>query len=118
GPRAGVVMRIRALRAAVPAALIAASTLVLGAQSAVPARTAPPTIEALMSAPFPTDLVAAPSAGLIAWVASRNGVHNVWMSAPPGHDARALTTYTSDDGLWITDLAWTSDAKAVAYVRG
>src|SRR5687768_17841896 len=31
---------------------------------------------------------------------------------------RALTTYTGDNGLWITDLNWTSDGNTIVYVRG
>ena len=29
-----------------------------------------------------------------------------------------VTSYTGDDGLWITELGWTSDAKTLVYVRG
>ena len=75
-------------------------------------------IDTLMATPFPTDLVAAPAAGRIAWVSSQSGVNNVWMSEPPAHKARAVTTYASDDGQWITEVGWTSDAKSIVYVRG
>ncbi len=71
-----------------------------------------------MATPFPTDLVAAPTAGRIAWVSSSSGVHNVLVAEGPDHKWRAVTSYTGDDGLWITDLGWTSDAKTVVYVRG
>ena len=56
--------------------------------------------------------------GRIAWVSSQSGVHNIWIAEPPAHKARAVTTYTGDDGQWITELAWTSDAKTLVYVRG
>ena len=85
-------------------------------------------IDTLMATPFPTDLVAAPSAGRIAWVSSNSGVHNILVADPsPGsgpmagrtdHKWRAVTTYTGDNGLWITELGWTSDAKTLVYVRG
>jgi dipeptidyl aminopeptidase/acylaminoacyl peptidase len=85
-------------------------------------------IDTLMATPFPTDLVAAPTGGRIAWVSSNSGVHNVHIAEPtPGtgpiagrtdHKWRAVTTYTGDDGLWITDLNWTSDGKTIVYVRG
>jgi dipeptidyl aminopeptidase/acylaminoacyl peptidase len=109
---------MQTLRRAASAALILASGLVLAAQPVTRQSSAPVTIEALMSAPFPTDLVAAPAAGRIAWVASLNGVHNVWMSGPSDDKARAVTSYTADDGLWITDVGWTSDGQAIVYVRG
>ena len=36
----------------------------------------------------------------------------------PDHKWRAVTSYKGDDGLWITDLNWTSDGKTIVYVRG
>ncbi len=83
----------------------------VGAQSAV-------TIDALMAAPFPTELVAAPAGGRIAWVSSSSGVNNVLVAEPPDHKWRAVTNYTGDDGHWITELGWTGDAKTLVYVRG
>ncbi len=85
-------------------------------------------IDTLMATPFPTDLVAAPSGGAVAWVSSNSGVHNILIAEPsPGtgttaarsdHKWRAVTTYTGDDGLWITEPSFTSDAKTIVYVRG
>ena len=85
-------------------------------------------IDTMMATPFPTDLVAAPTGGAIAWVSSNSGVHNILIADPtPGtgpmagrtdHKWRAVTTYTGDDGLWITEPAFTSDAKTIVYVRG
>ena len=48
-----------------------------------PSRAPPVTLDTLMAAPFPTDLVAAPVGGRLAWVASNSGVHNVWVADPP-----------------------------------
>jgi Tol biopolymer transport system component len=85
-------------------------------------------IDTLMATPFPTDLVAAPSGGAIAWVSSNSGVHNILIGEPtPGSGPaagrtdlkwRAVTTYTGDDGLWITEPVFTSDGKTIVYVRG
>jgi dipeptidyl aminopeptidase/acylaminoacyl peptidase len=85
-------------------------------------------IDTLMATPFPTDLVAAPSGGRVAWVSSNSGVHNVLVADPAPATGplagrtdltwRALTAYTGDNGLWITDLNWTSDGKTIVYVRG
>ncbi len=82
---------------------------------------APPkpfTIEQVMSAPFPSDLVAAPTGGMVAWVFDACGVRNIWVAAPPDYRARALTSYTEDDGQEIAELAWTRDAQAIVYTRG
>lgn len=85
-------------------------------------------IDALMATPFPTDLVAAPTGGAVAWVSSNSGVHNILIADPvPGSGPaanrtdlkwRAVTNYTGDDGLWITEPSFTSDAKTIVYVRG
>ena len=66
--------------------------------------------------------------GAIAWVSSNSGVHNILIAEPtPGsgpmagrtdHKWRAVTTYTGDDGLWITEIGFTSDSKTIVYVRG
>ena len=86
-------------------------------------------LDTLMATPFPTDLVAAPVGGRIAWVSSNSGVHNILvtdlvalttgpLAGRNDHKWRAVTTYTGDDGLWITDLNWTSDGRTIVYVRG
>ena len=86
-------------------------------------------IDTLMAAPFPTDLVAAPVGGRIAWVSSNSGVHNILvtdvvplttgpLAGRADHKWRTVTNYNGDDGLWITDLNWTSDGKTIVYVRG
>jgi dipeptidyl aminopeptidase/acylaminoacyl peptidase len=97
-------------------ALIATCTWVLAAQVTPPSPLV--SIDALMATPFPTSLVAAPAGGRLAWVSSESGVHNVWVAAPPAHTARPVTAYTGDDGLWITGVAWTSDASTIVLVRG
>ncbi len=40
------------------------------------------------------------------------------MAGRTDHKWRAVTTYTGDDGLWITEPGFTSDAKTIVYVRG
>ncbi|HEX8030099.1 MAG TPA: prolyl oligopeptidase family serine peptidase [Vicinamibacterales bacterium] len=85
-------------------------------------------IDTLMATPFPTDLIAAPTGGAIAWVSSNSGVHNLLIAettpvsaatrGQADHKWRAVTNYTGDEGLWITEPGFTSDAKAIVYVRG
>lgn len=79
------------------------------------------TIEDVLSAPFPTQLVAAPAKGRLAWVFNSQGSRNVWVAEPSAngsYKARALTTYTGDDGAEIGDLVWAKDGEALAYTRG
>jgi dipeptidyl aminopeptidase/acylaminoacyl peptidase len=109
--------------------LLSGLALVIALGAITAAQQAPSlSIDTLMATPFPTDLVAAPADGRIAWVTSNSGVHNILVADPsPGtgamagrtdHKWRAITSYTGDSGLWITELGWTSDAKSLVYVRG
>ncbi|MGE0864182.1 MAG: TolB family protein, partial [Vicinamibacterales bacterium] len=88
----------------------------------------PVSIDTLMATPFPTDLVAAPAGGRVAWVSSNSGEHNILVAeTSPGsgpmagrtdHKWRAVTSYKGDNGLWISGLRWTSDGGTLVYVRG
>ena len=71
-----------------------------------------------MSAPFPSDLTAAPTGGAVAWVFDARGTRNVWIAEPPDYRGRAVTSYAGDDGQEITDLAYAPDGKSLVYVRG
>ena len=78
------------------------------------------TLEQVLSAPFPTELVASPTGGRVAWVFYARGVRNIWVGEPDGggYRSRQLTRYTQDDGQDIGELAWTPDGRTVVYVRG
>ncbi len=85
---------------------------------ALAAAPAPFTLEQVLGAAFPTELTAAPAGGKIAWVSDARGVRNVMVAEPPEYRARAVTSYTADDGQDIGPLAWAPDGSAVVYVRG
>jgi dipeptidyl aminopeptidase/acylaminoacyl peptidase len=93
-----------------------------GAPAAAPDKPAngsgPFTIEQVLSAPFPSGLVASADGGKLAWVGNARGVRSVWVAEPPAYEGRALAVATEDDGEEVTDLVWTSDAKALVFVRG
>ena len=76
------------------------------------------TLEGLLSAPFPSVILAAPAGGHVAWVQNARGSRNVWLASAPDFKARQLTTYTGDDGQDIATLAWSPDGKTAVYVRG
>lgn len=84
--------------------------------------TTPFTLQQVMSAPFNSDLVAAPVKDGLAWVSNSEGRRNLWVAFPAsgGHDyiSRQITHYSKDDGQGITDLQWSPDAGAIVYVRG
>lgn len=95
---------------------------VLGAKPVFPqvpaAKRVPFTLHQAMGSPFPTNLVAAPKAGRVAWVFSERGENNVWVADAPRFRARAATRYTGDDGLPIVSLRLTPDGKTAVYARG
>ena len=76
------------------------------------------TLEQVLSAPFPEELTAAPTGGAIAWVFNAAGARNIWVAAPPDYAGRPITSSTEDDGLEVSELAWTPDAKAIVFSRG
>jgi dipeptidyl aminopeptidase/acylaminoacyl peptidase len=76
------------------------------------------TLEGLLSAPFPSVIVAARTGGHVAWVQNARGSRNVWVATSPDFKARQLTSYAGDDGQDIATLAWSPDGRTVVYVRG
>ena len=80
------------------------------------------TIEQALSAPFASQLIAAPAKGRLAWEANIDGRRNLWVAEPApngkGYVSRSITHYTADDGQEISNAAWTPDALSIVYVRG
>jgi dipeptidyl aminopeptidase/acylaminoacyl peptidase len=91
--------------------------LVTAALAAAASAQQPFTLQQILSAPYANQLTAAPVGGLFAWVEDAEGRHNLWVG---GKDlpARELTHYTEDDGQDIRQLAWSPDAKFIAYTYG
>ncbi len=78
------------------------------------------TLRQVMSAPFTSDLTAAPVNDAFAWVADVEGRRNVWvaMRSGDGYVSRQITNYAADDGQEVGSLVWSPDAKELLYVRG
>ena len=81
----------------------------------------PFTLEQVTSAPFPTELTAAPAKGRVAWVFNAQGRRNLWVAepAPDGtYKAKQITSYAEDDGQDLGQLSWTPDSAALVFTRG
>jgi dipeptidyl aminopeptidase/acylaminoacyl peptidase len=80
------------------------------------------TLQQVMSAPFNSDLTAAPAHNKLAWLSNEEGRRNIWVAIPAanshGYTSRQLTHYTKDDGQAIQYLRWSPDAEFIVYVRG
>jgi dipeptidyl aminopeptidase/acylaminoacyl peptidase len=80
-----------------------------------------PTLEQFLSAPFPTELTAAPAKGRVAWVFNANGARNLWIAEPSAdgsYKSRQVTQYKDDDGQDLGQLNWAPDAETIVYTRG
>ena len=100
------------------AAFVIGAAILAGAATGSAAASASFTLDQVMQAPFPTSLAAAPG-GPVAWVFDARGRHNIWVADPThGVSAHAITQLTEDDGYHLDELAWSPDAKWIAYVRG
>jgi dipeptidyl aminopeptidase/acylaminoacyl peptidase len=74
-------------------------------------------LESVLSAPFPSDLVASPRGDALAWVQDDQGRRNIWLAAAPEFKARAVTHFDRDDGLEISDLTFSRDGSILVFVR-
>lgn len=97
--------------------LIACACTIVAVLGAARAR-AQFTLEQVTSAPFPSDLVAAPSGNRIAWAFDAQGRRNIWVAEGPGFAARQVTQYNDDDGQEISELRFSADGGTILYVRG
>jgi dipeptidyl aminopeptidase/acylaminoacyl peptidase len=78
---------------------------------------APMTAASVLSAPFMSQLTAAPAKNRVAWFVDAEGVRNVWVASPT-EKAHAVTHYSEDDGQDISDITWAPDGDSVAFTRG
>ena len=76
------------------------------------------TLEQVLSAPFPSDLVAAKSAPRIAWVLDEKGKRNIYVAEAPDFKVRRLTSYLEEDGQELSALQFSADANTIVYTRG
>jgi dipeptidyl aminopeptidase/acylaminoacyl peptidase len=95
---------------------------VLPSARMLPAQQKAFTIEQALSAPFTSDLSAAPSKGRFAWQANIDGRRNLWAAElaadGKGYVSHQVTHYNEDDGQEIGNAEWTPDAASIVYVRG
>lgn len=78
------------------------------------------TLPQVLSAPFSSDLHAAPKGGNLLWITYEQGRRNLYVAIASGssYTLRRLTNDTSDDGIEIGEPAWAPDGEHIFYVQG
>lgn len=75
-------------------------------------------LQSVLSYPFPTQLVAAPTGSGIAWAVNEQGKRNIYVAEAPNYKAIKITNFKEDDGQELTSLGISPDGKWVVFVRG
>ncbi|HEV2279543.1 MAG TPA: prolyl oligopeptidase family serine peptidase [Acidobacteriaceae bacterium] len=110
-----MLQRLLAVRAiAAVLAVIPCAVLTLSAQT--PAFT----IQQVMSAPFCSELQAAPKGDRILWIANEEGKRNIYVAEPAGagYSVHRVTSDNADDGVDVGNITWTPDGQSIVYARG
>lgn len=76
------------------------------------------TIEQVMSAPFASSMIPAPTGAKVAWLLNERGRRNVWVASAPDWKGRKVTSFDADDGQEIDDLVWAPDSNYLLFARG
>lgn len=76
------------------------------------------TIDQVLSAPFPDDLIASSTGDAVAWASNAAGVRNIEVARAPSWAAAPITKFTADDGQEIGEMAWKPDGSALVFTRG
>jgi len=76
------------------------------------------TIDQILSAPFPSNLIASKTGSRVAWILDQQGRRNIWVAEAPQFHVRQLTKYDADDGQELSELQFSKDGNTLVYVRG
>ena len=75
-------------------------------------------IQQVMSAPFASELIAAPTGARVAWLLNEQGRRNIWVASAPGWKGHKVTAFNQDDGQDIAELAWAPDGSYLLFAHG
>ncbi|RKY84265.1 peptidase S9 family protein [candidate division KSB1 bacterium] len=73
-------------------------------------------IKDILSVPFPSSLIAAPTGNRVAWVFNDRGKRNIWVADGPEYYPRQITHYDKDDGIEVGQLTFSPDGSTIVYV--
>jgi dipeptidyl-peptidase-4 len=72
----------------------------------------------VLSAPYPSDLVAAGRVDRLAWIMNDQGARNVWTAAAPDFRPVNLTGFARDEVFEIDGVRLTDDGATAVFVKG
>ncbi len=75
-------------------------------------------IEAILAAPFPQEIVGSATSPHVAYVTNEQGRRSIWVVDHADAKPRAITRHEHDDGIQISALAFTPAADWIVYQRG
>jgi len=75
-------------------------------------------LQDVLSAPFPSDLVASQKSDRFAWVENDRGIRNIWTAAAPEFKRQKLTDFNADDGQALYNLILSSDGEKLYFTSG
>src|SRR5512138_1790313 len=105
---------MRPFRTVLSALILIAVTLFTGSEASAQSFT----LEQVMSSPFPSDLIVSKRGDKLAWAFDAEGKRNIWIAERPAFTTRQLTRSLNDDGQELSDLIFSPDGNAIAFVRG
>src|SRR5438046_1783458 len=76
------------------------------------------TVRQVMSAPFATAPLAAPTGAKVAWLENDEGKRNIWVAEAPDWTGRKITSFDRDDAQEIDELVWAPDGSYLLFARG
>lgn len=102
------------------AGAIVAALLVLTASFVVgeAARAQAFSLEDVLSAPYPENLVAAADGARIAWTETHKGARSVFTAAAPDFEPQRIAHFPKDDGRPLSALSLSADGAFAVFTRG
>ncbi len=96
---------------------VAALGLSLCLSPAAPAVAQSFTLQQVMSAPFTSELQAAPQGNRLLWIANQEGKRNIWVAEKGGSawTVHRVTNDDADDGIDLGDIVWTPDGETASF---
>jgi dipeptidyl aminopeptidase/acylaminoacyl peptidase len=75
-------------------------------------------IDQVMSAPFASSMLAAPTGAKVGWLLNEQGRRNVWVALGPEWKGHKVTSFNQDDGQEIDEVVWAHDGSYLLFTHG